>query len=147
MDAEPLAHSEPWEITFSQPASDYVSFRKRLENGKVSLENVIVKEGEDYVIGTVKVANISFHKEVFVRWTSDGWATHEDVFSKYVASGAAAAAYSLFDTFSFKLNLPPRVRRIEFCVCFRCEGAEYWDNNGGQNYVIVKKVSRDSGDG
>lgn len=141
LDAEPLAESEPWEVTFSQPASDYVTFRKRLENDKVSLENVIVKEGEDCIVGTVKVANLAFHKEVFVRWSSDQWNTHEDVFGKYVTNGVGTgAAYSLFDTFSFKLNLPPRVRKVEFCVCFRCDGKEYWDNNGGRNYVIVKKV-------
>lgn len=141
LDAEPLAESEPWEVTFSQPASDYVSFRKRLENDKVSLENVIVKEGEDCIVGTVKVANLAFHKEVLVRWTSDQWNTHEDVFCKYITSGAGAgAAYSLFDTFSFKLNLPPRVRKVEFCVCFRCEEKEYWDNNDGRNYIILKKV-------
>lgn len=110
----------------------------------VSLENVIVKEGEDCVVGTVKVSNLSFLKEVVVRWTSDQWNTHEDVFCKYVANGAGiGSAYSLFDTFSFKLNLPPRVRRVEFCVCFRCEGKEYWDNNGGRNYIIVKKVNKD----
>lgn len=146
INAEPLAESEPWELTFSQPASDYVDFRKRLDVGKVSLENVIVKEGEDYILGTVKVSNLSYHKEVFVRWSSDNWNTHEDVFCKYVANGntnATSSAYVLFDTFSFKLNLPPKCRKIEFCVCFRCEGKEYWDNNGGQNYVIVKKIKHE----
>lgn len=140
INAEPLADSEPWEIKFSQPASDYVDFRKRLEVGKVSLENVIVKEGDDYILGTVKVSNIAFHKEVFVRWTSDSWTTHEDVFCKFVNtnSSCSSAAYVLFDTFSFKLNLPPKCKRIEFCVCFRCESQEFWDNNNGQNYVIVK---------
>lgn len=139
INAEPLATEEPWEIKFTQPASDYVEFRKRLDTCKVSLENVIVKENEDCIIGTIKVSNVSFHKEVFVRWTADCWATHEDVFGKFVNNGSSSAAYVLFDTFSFKLNLPPKCKRIEFCVCFRCEGQEYWDNNNGQNYVIVKK--------
>lgn len=138
--------ASPGKLTFSQPASDYVDFRKRLDVGKVSLENVIVKEGEDYILGTVKVSNFSYHKEVFVRWSSDNWNTHEDVFCKYVANGnskATSSAYVLFDTFSFKLNLPPKCRKIEFCVCFRCEAKEYWDNNGGQNYVIVKKIKHE----
>lgn len=145
INAEPLAESEPWELTFSQPASDYVDFRKRLDIGKVSLENVIVKEGEDCIVGTVKVSNLSYHKEVFVRWSSDNWNTHEDVFCKYVANGnnVSSSAYVLFDTFSFKLNLPPKCRKIEFCVCFRCEGKEYWDSNGGQNYVIIKKIKHE----
>lgn len=35
LSAEPEVHDEPWEITFPQPASDYVQFRKCLETKKV----------------------------------------------------------------------------------------------------------------
>lgn len=135
---------EPWEVTFQQPASDYLDFRKRLDTGNVSLENVIVRESEDIVVGTVKVRNIAYHKEVFVRSTSDEWLTHEDAYCTFVNNNSnlsAATAYALYDTFSFRLTLPPRSFRIEFCVCFRCEGAEYWDSNSGKNYVLLKKSS------
>jgi protein phosphatase 1 regulatory subunit 3A/B/C/D/E len=134
---------EPWEVTFQQPASDYLDFRKRLDTGNVSLENVIVRESEDIVVGTVKVRNIAYHKEVFVRTTSDDWLTHEDAYCTFVNNNItpATAAYVLYDTFSFRLTLPPRSHRVEFCVCFRCEGAEYWDSNCGKNYVLLKKSS------
>lgn len=137
--------SEPWEVTFAQPASDYVDFRRRLEQDKVSLENVIVKESEDCVVGTIKVRNLSFLKEVIVRSSTDNWITHEDTFCKFVNNNPALNAvstghYILYDTFSFRLILPPRSRRIEFCVSFRCEGLEYWDNNSGKNYIVVKKI-------
>lgn len=55
---------EPWEPTFAQPASDYLAFRGRLDRDNVSLENVIVREAEQVVVGTVKVRNLAFHKEV-----------------------------------------------------------------------------------
>nr|CAD7407739.1 unnamed protein product [Timema poppensis] len=135
---------EPWELTFPQPASDYLDFRHRLDTGNVSLENVIVRESEDIVVGTVKVRNISFHKEVFVRLTSDKWATHEDAFCTYVENNVGCvvpSTYVLYDTFSFRLTLPPRSRCVEFCVCFRGETGEFWDNNGGKNYVMLKKPS------
>lgn len=133
---------EPWEVTFPQPASDYLNFRKRLDTGNVSLENVIVRESEDIVVGTVKVRNLAYQKEVFVRSTSDDWKTHEDAYCTYVNNNTtASAAYVLYDTFSFRLTLPPRARRVEFCVCFRCDGAEYWDSNSGKNYVLLKKSS------
>ncbi|CAH1130658.1 unnamed protein product [Ceutorhynchus assimilis] len=140
--AEAEVRKEPWEITFLQPASDYVTFRKKLDDQKVSLENVIVKEAEDQIIGTVKVQNVSFHKEVFVRSTYDNWKTYEDAFCTYVPSNIATSAstYIVFDTFSFKINLTPKARKLEFCVCFRCDGNEYWDSNYGKNYVIVKKA-------
>lgn len=138
--AEPEAQQEPWEITFAQPASDYVQFRKSLDENNVSLENVIVKEGEEQVVGTVKVKNLAFNKEVFVRFTSDSWKTHEDAYCNYVPNNiATSSTYVVFDTFSFKINLPPKSRRLEFCVCFNCEDREYWDNSDGKNYVIVKK--------
>lgn len=143
MSAEPVATNEPWEITFHQPASNYIEFRKKLQLGKVSLENVIVKENEEILLGTIKVSNLSYEKEVFVRSTSNNWTTSEDVFCKFLpnsSTNTVSAAYVLYDTFSFKLTLPPKSRRIEFCVCYKCEGKEYWDNRGGLNYIIVKKV-------
>lgn len=130
---------EPWEVMFPQPASDYLDFRARLDTRNVSLENVIVRESEDVVVGTVKVRNLAFHKEVLVRLSSDEWQTHEDVYCTFVNNGSPPAAYVLYDTFSFRLTLPPRSRRIEFCVCFRCEGEEFWDSNNDKNYVLLKK--------
>ena len=131
---------EPWEVTFPQPASDYLDFRRRLDTNNVSLENVIVKESEQVVVGTVKVRNLAFHKEVIVRTTSDDWETHEDAFCTYVPNSPPAHGVTvLYDTFSFRLTLPPRSKKLQFCVCYRCSGVEYWDNNNGKNYFIVKK--------
>lgn len=53
----------------------------------MSLENVIVKENDSCVVGTVKVRNLSFHKEVIVRTSSDGWKTQEDTFCTYSTVG------------------------------------------------------------
>lgn len=39
------------------------------------MENVIVRESESIVVGTVKVRNLSFDKEVVVRVTYDKWKT------------------------------------------------------------------------
>lgn len=136
---------EPWEVTFPQPASDYIDFRRKLDQDKVSLENVIVRESEECVLGTIKVRNLAFLKEVIVRSTSDDWRTNEDTFCKFVNNNPSISAnsghYILYDTFSFRLTLPPKSKKIEFCVCFRCGDQEYWDNNGGKNYVLLKKVT------
>lgn len=132
--------SELWEVMFSQPASDYLDFRRRLETSNVSLENVIIKESEKMVFGTVKVRNLTYHKEVFLRTTYDGWKTYEDLYCTYVPSSPPANGVTiLYDTFSFRLPFPAKSRKIEFCVCFRCSGKEYWDNHSGENYIIAKK--------
>ncbi|KAJ8921893.1 hypothetical protein NQ315_008526 [Exocentrus adspersus] len=109
--ADPIGHVEPWEITFPQPASDYVDFRKRLDTEKVSLENVIVKELEDTIVGTVKVKNIAFHKEVIVRSSINDWKTYEDAFCLYVSNSLASNVNVLYDTFSFKIPVPPNAKK------------------------------------
>ncbi|XP_037905151.1 protein phosphatase 1 regulatory subunit 3C isoform X2 [Hermetia illucens] len=131
--------SEQWTIDFRQPASDYLQFRKRIDDLNVSLENVIVRENESIVVGTVKVKNLSFHKEVIVRATWDDWKSQQDIFCTYSQIYGSSAAYVLYDTFSFKITLPPSSKKLEFCICFRSDGKEYWDNNNDKNYTISKK--------
>lgn len=159
----PVAVTEQWVVDFKQPASDYLEFRcvqhfrtvpwsvslcnylfsflvhyrRMLEEHNVSLENVIVRESESLVVGTVKVKNLSFDKEVIVRVTYDQWKSQEDIQCTYssLSGPGAGGAYALFDTFSFKLTLPPSSKRsVEFCVCFRCNGQEYWDSNNVSIY-------------
>ncbi|XP_077290864.1 glycogen binding subunit 70E [Arctopsyche grandis] len=134
-----------WELGFAQPASDYVDFRRRINDDNVSLENVIIKAKDGFLTGTVKVKNLDFHKEVVVRWSADNWVTSEDAFCTYVdVPVSSAGAYSIYDTFSFKVLLPVVSNYLAFCVCFRCQGKEYWDSNGGTNYKVSKRgdVSR-----
>lgn len=104
--------------------------RRKLELNNVSLENVIIKESESTVVGTVKVKNLSFHKEVFIRSTWDSWKSQTDTFCTFSQIVGASGAYVIYDTFSFKLTLPPHSRNLEFCVCFRADEKEYWDSNG-----------------
>lgn len=132
---------EQWMVDFRQPASAYLEFRQKVEEHNVSLENVIIKETEHLIVGTVKVKNVSFHKEVIVRSSCDGWKTKEDTYCTYTVVGSGAASvYAVHDTFSFKLTLPPKSRRIEFCVCYRCDMGEFWDNNDGHNYSLTNRV-------
>lgn len=128
----------PWQVTFPQPASDYLAFRSKLDQNSVSLENVIVRESEQCLVGTVKVRNLAYDKEVVVRTSSDCWSTHEDVHCIYVEQPGAPALI-LYDTFRFRLTLPVESNVIEFCVRYRTDGTEFWDNNDGKNYLIRKK--------
>lgn len=137
---EPIPVEETWEITFPQPASDYVVFRKRLDYEKLSLENVIVKEAEKLIQGTIKVRNEVYEKEVFVRTSVNDWESHEDSYCTFVSNNSnLEAAYVLYDTFAFSIPLPVKSNKIEFCVCFKYGGNEYWDNNHHKNYIIEKK--------
>jgi protein phosphatase 1 regulatory subunit 3A/B/C/D/E len=132
---------EQWTINFRQPASDYLDFRRKLETNNVSLENVIIKESESTVVGTVKVKNLSFHKEVLIRASWDDWKSQVDTFCTYSQIVGASSATVLYDTFSFKLTLPPHSIHLEFCVCYRANGTEHWDNNQGTNYILTNRIS------
>ncbi|XP_014203319.1 protein phosphatase 1 regulatory subunit 3C-like [Copidosoma floridanum] len=144
----PLEHAgagdQPWEACFPQPASDYLAFRGKLESNLVSLENVIVRETEGCLVGTVKVKNVDYDKEVTLRVTTDNWRSYVDVGCSYVEQPGLArggAVPSLYDTFRFRVALPrtEEHRQVEFCVRYRCAGQEHWDNNAGANYVVKKK--------
>ncbi|XP_017863875.1 PREDICTED: protein phosphatase 1 regulatory subunit 3C [Drosophila arizonae] len=131
---------DQWTVDFKQPASDYLTFRQKIERDFVSLENVIVKDEESIVVGTIKVKNIDFTKEVIVRVTWDNWKSQQDIFCTYArAYGPATCAHVVFDTFSFKITLPPSSKRLEFCICYRTNDKEFWDNNDGKNYTISKR--------
>lgn len=133
--------TNPWEPSFAQPASEYLSFRNKLDENSVSLENVIVRESENCLLGTVKVKNLAFDKDVAIRYTTDNWKTQEDVVCSYVDQPGLAVR-NLYDTFRFQLALPDKEtgsNQIEFCVKFSSDGHEYWDNNAGSNYIVKKK--------
>ncbi|XP_055306003.1 protein phosphatase 1 regulatory subunit 3B [Sitodiplosis mosellana] len=133
--------TDEWSIAFKQPASDYLNFRQKLDTKNVSLENVIIKESESRLVGTVKVKNLSFTKEVIVRSTWNNWKTQQDTICTFTPICGGGGSYVLYDTFSFKLTLPPSSVVLEFCVCYRVDGVEHWDNNEGKNYKLIKKRS------
>ncbi|XP_026808568.1 protein phosphatase 1 regulatory subunit 3B-like isoform X1 [Rhopalosiphum maidis] len=134
-----------WNLRFSQPASSYVDFRKRLDTDNVSLENVIVRSPDRRIVGTVKVRNLSYDKKVFIRSTQDRWAEHLDTPCTYVqnnamlgaaTSGPAPSVAAIYDTFSFQLPLPVHAASMEFAVCYKSPEFECWDNNDGLNYCV-----------
>lgn len=143
-DAGSVVHS--WDPLFPQPASDYLAFRKRIEDNNVALENVIVKKDDDLLTGTIKVKNMCFEKHVFVRATFDCWASHCDYPAIYVPHGASPVA-AMFDTFSFSIKVPASAQRygiIELCVGFKTPAGEFWDSNGGRNYKLASVTRRTS---
>ncbi|KAF2358278.1 CBM21 (carbohydrate binding type-21) domain [Trinorchestia longiramus] len=113
-----------WELTFSQPASDYMNFKLRLERENVALENVIIEESKRILSGTVKVHNLSFHKDVLIRYSSNGWLTSNDAVATYIQSPTTSVAYDLYDRFGFEVPLPDAniTDKLEFCVRFTCDG-------------------------
>ncbi|KAM4837326.1 protein phosphatase 1 regulatory subunit 3B isoform 2-T2 [Thomomys bottae] len=130
------AESESFVLDFSQPSADYLDFRNRLQTNHVCLENCVLKDKA--LAGTVKVQNLAFEKIVKIRMTFDTWKSFTDFPCQYVKDTYAGSDR---DTFSFDISLPEKIQsyeRIEFAVCYECNGQAYWDSNRGKNYRIVR---------
>ena len=135
-------------LNFVQPVS-LPNFQQLVSTNKLSLENVVLREYS--IFGTVCVANIDFHKNVFVRYTIDNWKNCKDAKGIYISGSSTGKT----DTFSFEIPVSGDGDglTVEFCVCFETKIGSFWDNNKGQNYKILfypsklSSLSNDSIDG
>ncbi|XP_068128398.1 protein phosphatase 1 regulatory subunit 3C-like [Hyperolius riggenbachi] len=124
-------------LDFQSPTLDYSAFRAKLSLLQVCLEQCAVQGAA--VAGTVRVRNLGYEKRVTLRVSYDNWKSHYDLPCTYLRDPYGGRET---DTFSFRLPLPPDTRRAEFCVCFWCQGKEYWDNNDGKNYILHKEAEQ-----
>lgn len=126
-------------FNFSQPGSDYLNLRNKVEKEKVSLENVTVRGSS--LMGTVRVKNVAFEKKVFIRLTNNNWVTYEDFVATYVpVTGNSPVTPQPYDTFAFEVSLPSstiEAKNMQFAVCFQAGAEQFWDNNNGENYELI----------
>ena len=117
---------------FTQPSSTSSTFNNRLGRQKICLESALA-DGQESVTGTIRVVNLSFHKTVVVKWTTNDWASSAETTTTYVKGSSKDGT----DQFRFKLELGslPVGAKLEFCLKYVCEG-EHWDSNGGANYAF-----------
>lgn len=118
---------------FVRPAEQTDNFMKRVYSQNVCLENIAC---ENFVVtGLIRVTNLSFIKEVTVRFTFNGWATYRDIWADYMSSCTDGKT----DKFSFRVTVPHDFevnRHMEFAICYRASDQEFWDNNDRKNYHI-----------
>merc|ERR1711915_587361 len=108
---------------------------------KVCLENSSM-DGSESLTGLVRVMNLSFHKEVVVRWTVDNWRTSEETLCSYVNGSSTGST----DQFSFKVRVGKLAAgsRIHICIKYTMEEETFWDNNNGDNYIFQVFLSSSS---
>lgn len=118
---------------FVRPALQTDSFMKRVYSQNVCLENIAC---ENFVVtGLIRVTNLSFIKEVTVRFTFNSWATYRDIWADYMSS----CSDDKTDKFSFRVTVPhdfEKNRHMEFAIRYRVSDQEFWDNNDRKNYHI-----------
>lgn len=114
-------------------------FLKRLYSQRVCLEQVLCSELG--IIGTTQVINLTFEKEVTVHYSFTNWRSSADTKASWVSTlHREESVGPESDIFRFRLPVPPFILQpgavLEFAICLRVTGCEYWDNNGGQNYKL-----------
>lgn len=120
-------------LCFQQPGGK-PDFLSRLNSLNVCLENVVVHEFT--LIGTIKVKNLGYNKEVRIRQSSDNWSSYIDTMAMYVQGSFDGPT----DRFSFGLSGPRSMAPgaiLSFAIYYKVAGQIFWDSNGGQNYSLV----------
>lgn len=128
---------------FSQPGC-VPDFAKKVYDRKVMLETLSVDDANLTMSGVICVANYAYVKRIFVRYTTNGWLTYDNVDAISYLGGSNGGS---LDKFLFKIKLPSSFgfgNRVEFAICFESAGQVYWDNNFKANYRVecyLKQVS------
>lgn len=137
-----------WKLSSENPPWADEKLVELLEKNKVGLEMITIKKPGDVLTGTIKVKNLAFEKNVFVRITFDRWLSYTDIKAAYlVPSFRRSTKASEYDTFGFNTKIPPSTMKygvIELCIGFQCCDRKYWDNNGGINYRLIADSSTES---
>ncbi|KAM4614549.1 protein phosphatase 1 regulatory subunit 3D-like [Discoglossus pictus] len=124
-----------FEALFKDPGTQS-NFLDLVRHRRVCLESL--RTDPFSISGEVRVLNLSFEKEVAVRYSSDSWETSSEVPAAYQRGYSDRHT----DRFSFKLLCPALYNKqglLEFAIRYRVCGAEYWDNNDGVNYKVKSR--------
>jgi len=107
---------------------------QRLKTRSVTLENVV--KTEKGIIGITAVKNIAYHKDVIVRYSFNDWRTVSETTATFYKQDSP---YQI-DYFVFVVNCKTtcfdKKWDVNFAICYKVNGQEYWDNNDGENYHI-----------
>ncbi|KAM9855540.1 protein phosphatase 1, regulatory subunit 3Da [Aulostomus maculatus] len=127
---------------FAQQPGDHPGFLHRLKEQKVCLERICCFELG--VIGITQVLNLDFEKDVTARYSFTEWKSCTETNASWVSTVTktweGGGGQLTCDTFRFHLPVPPFLQPgavLEFAIKYKVCGAEYWDNNNGENYKLV----------
>ena len=84
-----------------------------------------------YQIGAV-LQNLAYHKNVFVRYTTDGWKSYRDQALNYKETNTDGTENWIANiTVS---DSECHSESFQYAICYQVNGKEYWANNFGENY-------------
>ncbi|NWV32159.1 PPR3A phosphatase, partial [Grantiella picta] len=121
---------------FTLPASQEELLQKVREQ-KVMLESILLQPGVTCMNGIIRVLNVSFQKQVYVRMTLDNWLSYYDILAEFMPNSCG----SEMDQFCFKISLVPPYQKdgvkVEFCIRYETSVGTFWANNDDKNYTLI----------
>ncbi|XP_039582583.1 protein phosphatase 1 regulatory subunit 3A [Passer montanus] len=121
---------------FTLPASQEELLQKVREQ-KVVLESVLLMPGITCMNGIVRVLNVSFEKQVYVRMTLNNWLSYYDILAEFMPNSCGSET----DQFCFKISLVPPFQKdgtkVEFCIRYETSVGTFWANNDDKNYTLI----------
>lgn len=90
------------------------------------------------------VRNLAYGKQVNVTYTTDGWQTVQNAAlgyqnRDYYGYGSAPSPNEAgVELWGGSINVG-NAQTVEYAVSYAVNGATYWDNNHGMNYVVVRQ--------
>jgi hypothetical protein len=132
---------------------DKIRYSEKFTNkSSIFLETLSMNDTKDSLIGLIAVKNLSFHKDIHLRYTFDDWKTIIEIectFESETKNVPRILKRNNYDRFKFKLELknfnflinkdkPHSASTIglKFCIRYRYDNLEIWDNNNFRNYEI-----------
>ncbi|NXP30633.1 PPR3A phosphatase, partial [Leiothrix lutea] len=121
---------------FTLPASQEELLQKVREQ-KVMLESVVLLPGVTCMNGIIRVLNVSFEKQVYVRMTLNNWLSYYDILAEFMPNSCGSET----DQFCFKISLVPPFQKdgikVEFCIRYETSVGTFWANNDDKNYTLI----------
>ncbi|XP_066039157.1 protein phosphatase 1 regulatory subunit 3A [Chamaea fasciata] len=121
---------------FTLPASQEELLQKVREQ-KVALESVVLLPGVTCMNGIIRVLNVSFEKQVYVRMTLNNWLSYYDILAEFMPNSCGSET----DQFCFKISLVPPFQKdgikVEFCIRYETSVGTFWANNDDKNYTLI----------
>ncbi|NXM49089.1 PPR3A phosphatase, partial [Gymnorhina tibicen] len=121
---------------FTLPASEDELLQKVREQ-KVMLESAVLLPGITCMNGIIRVLNVSFEKQVYVRMTLNNWLSYYDILAEFMPNSCGGET----DQFCFKISLVPPFQKdgvkVEFCIRYETSVGTFWANNDDKNYTLI----------
>jgi hypothetical protein len=88
---------------------------------------------------SVNLRSLAYSKEVKIVYTTNNWATTTVIPLSYDTQSQYSSSFPTYETWGIHLYEPNTVKQIQYSIVYKVNGAEYWDNNFGNNYTLIAK--------